>query len=170
MLSDMNQGHCDPGVIVRNGIVLVFGSNYGPGEQLCEGSKVTSSRWEILPQMRKRRSGFTPAAWQKAIYLCGGLDNSTVEVFDGVSMKLLALTLPEDSGSMACVKGDTLLIFTAHYLVILSKSGDQFNGVANERRGTCYMNTLPVLRNDVVYSLWGGEVYRYSAQTGHRLI
>lgn len=170
ILPNMNFGHCSPGFIVKNGIAFVFGSFYGPGGQQCEASKMSSSQsWSVLPQMHKQRSGFTPAAWQQALYLCGGLDNSTVEVFNGVTMLLLPLNLPQSSVSMACVSGNTLLVLTADHLVVLSKTGENFNYVVKARQGSCYTSTLPMLWNDTIYSFFAGEVYRYSAQSGNRL-
>lgn len=167
VLPDMAYGHSGAGLIVRNGLALIFGSTIGPGGQQCEASKLTASGWATLPQMHKRRSGFTPAHWQSAMYLCGGMYNNTIEVFDGVTMRLLPFTLPEDSGCLACVKGDTLLVFTTSYLVTLWTSGDSPS--VKQRQGGCYPYTLPVLWNDVVYSMFGGEVYKYSTESGNRI-
>jgi len=170
-LPNMNFGHSGPGFIVKNGIAFVFGSTYGLGGQQCEALKITGVQgWGVLPQMHKPRSGFTPAAWQQALYLCGGLNNPTVEVFDGVTMQLLSFSLPSSSGSIACVRGDTLLVLTADHFVVFAKAGEKLTGVATERRGCCYTYTLPVLSNDTIFSPFGGEVYRYSAQSGNRII
>ena len=133
----------------------------------------------MLPQMHKKRCGFTAATWADAVYLCGGWDNCTVEVFDGAVLRVLALSLPECSGAMACVKGEELLVFTDHYLVTLSKSSNASEAalLAKQRQGAGTNPwTPPMLWQGVVFSVGlaspngtKGKVFRYSAEHGNSL-
>lgn len=153
VLPYMKYGHNSPGVIVWKQQVLVFGSYHGEGRE-CEGLSLAASHWRSLPQLHARRYGFTPAIWQKAVYLCGGLCSHTIEVYDGVSIRLLVLTLPEDSCTMACVSGDLLVVFNDHYLSILSKpeTGDDPVIAVKPRQGEwAQSQTHPLLWEGVVY-------------------
>ena len=47
--------------------------------------------WHSLPDMRQPRTLFTPAVWKGAIYLCGGWENDTIEVWDGEKIALFDL-------------------------------------------------------------------------------
>lgn len=176
-LPDMNFGHGSPGLVVWNGKVLVFGSHSKPAEKECEGLRLTASVWEILSPMHKQRCTFTATVWQEAVYLCGGPFNTTIEKFDGFSMQLLELSLLEGTASMACVKGNTLLIFTNGYLVTLSKSENNSLSVIAQKRQGQGANpwTPPLFWNDVVYSFGistdsdAEKVFMYSALIGNSL-
>lgn len=165
-LPDMKYGHRSPGLIVWKGRAHVFGSYVGSGG--CEGESWMERevQWTALPQMRKQRSCFTPVIWDQAIYLCGGRNNTTVETYDGVDLRLLSLSLPE-GGSMACLKGATLLLFTPAYFVILSKQGNDLTTTKTSRQGEPPASfTLPILWNDFVYSINNGNIVKFEVDTG----
>jgi len=172
-LPDLHYGHRSPGVLVWKDRILVFGSFCAEGAREGEALRQRASQWEVLPQMCKKRCGFTAALWQEAVYLCGGWDNCSVELFDGVAVRLLALSLPEGSGAIACVSGDMLLVFTDHYLVTLSTNDGQATLTAKKRQGGgANPWTPPVLWKGVVYSVGlaspgstKGKVYKYSADS-----
>lgn len=156
---------------------MAFGSYSEQTGRECEGLQLGDSHWETLPKMHKSRYSFTPALWLEAVYLCGGW-NRTVEVFDGVSMRLLDISLPEGTGSMACAYGNKLLVFTRKYFVTLSKlENDQEFDVSVKRReseGT-HSFASPIQWNGVMicfgYPLPQGpeRIYKYSTENGNSL-
>ena len=172
-LPELQYGHQSPGVIAWNGRVLVFGSSRGPGGRQCEALVLTGQTWEAFAEMHKKRFEFTPAIWRDSVYLCGGARNRTVEVFDGVSLQLLEFRFPEGIQCMACAHGETLLVVTVNYLIVLSRtgSGSEPDSVLKARRGAGSQTfTPPVVWNEVIYSFdEDGDVCKYSAETGASL-
>lgn len=170
-LPDLKYGHESPGVIVWKNAVLVFGSQRGPGGRKCESLTLTGFSWETLTEMHKRRHGFTPAIWRNEVYLCGGAHNCTVEVFDGVSIKVLEIRFPEGIQCMACVRGDTLVVLSVNYQFVLSRTQGNEAPIYHHktRRGKGAQSyTLPVLWNEVIYSFdEDGDICKYSAETGN---
>lgn len=172
-LPDLLYGHESPGVITWKGRVLVFGSSRGPGRRQCEALVLTGENWEALPEMHKKRSEFAPAIWQDSVYLCGGARNRSVERFDGVSLQLLEFRFPEGIQCMACANGNTLLVLSVNYMIVISKarSGSDPDYVLKPRRGAGAQSfTPPVIWNQVIYSFdEDGDVCKYSAESGASL-
>ena len=171
VLPEMQYGHKAHGICVWNGKVHVFGSTGKAGACKCEAWSLRDDEWALSPEMHKQRYCFTPAVWQKAVYLCGGANNPTVEVFDGVSVTLLQLQFPEGKLTIACVKGDSLLVITDHYFLVLSKSvSNEISFTQTQRQvaspGAC---NPPLLWNDVIYSFCLKGIFKYSASTGNSL-
>lgn len=121
VLPEMLVGHSCAGLIVKKTSVFVFGSSNAAGERFCEKLYLLDSQWEQLDLMHRDRYCFTPAAWQAAIYLCGGqYNNNTIEVVNGSKVSLLEISLPEGGRALSCVPENTLLVLTLDYLVVLS--------------------------------------------------
>lgn len=154
VLSDMKHPHNNPGMVMWAGFVHVFGSFVGPGETKCERLLLTQSAWEQLPDLHSRRSLFTPVVWRNEIYLCGGYQNSTVEVFDGATMRLLDINLLEAGSALACIKEDELLVITPRFLItIAKKESGLVLGTAKRDNVHPSIYTTPVLWGDLVINL-----------------
>ena len=92
-----------------------------------------------------------PAIWNSAIYLCGGNRNSSIEVFDGMKIRLLDFSLPEKGTAITCVQVDCLLIMTWSNYVRLSGQAAGVKGTVKKRKfNTCRAYSIPVLWNGIV--------------------
>jgi len=172
-LTDMKFPHNNSGVIAWRGRIHVFGSYCGPGGEKCERLPLfpVGSAWEQLPDMQFRRALFTPVVWNSAVYLCGGYENSSIEAFNGETMQLLSISLPQRdaSPSLACLKNTTLLVFTSNFLVKISMQGTDFTLTTNtlEIPNCCTVYTNPVYWKNVVFNCeLGNVVNKYSASDG----
>jgi len=122
--------------------------------------------------MEKRRALFTPVVWGSAVYLCGGVENFTIEVVNGVTIVLLDVLLPEAGQTLVCVQGDTLLVLTCSFLTAISKGkADRAVNLTSARRiASCVgVHSNPVLWKDIVFNRDGSSIAKYSASDGHRL-
>ena len=100
---------------------MTFGSSEKQVGRVCEQFILATMSWKRRPDMHKARSSFTPAVWQAAVYLCGGFHNSTIETFDGHSMKQIKINLLEDDGAIACPTKTHLLIIGHRFIYFLQK-------------------------------------------------
>lgn len=68
VLPNMLSGHCDHGIVVWKGTVLVFGLSTSSEGRKCERLALRDSQWTNLPLTRW---DFIPVVWQEAVFLCG---------------------------------------------------------------------------------------------------
>ena len=168
MLHGRNAG----GVVMWQGDAYVFGSCRGSGVSTGESIALPQGQWRSLPNMHKPRFSFTPTIWRNSIYLCGGWECDSAEVFDGISMRLLTLKLPETGRTLSCLHGSSLLLFTYNYLTVLSLHADSDEVQVTSKQHSKYYpdsNTSPVLRGDLFFFHFG-KVCRCSAEDGEPLI
>jgi len=168
-LPDMAYARSAPGIIAWKREVLVFGSYLGSGTQKCERLDLVCKQWTALPDLHKARSYFTPEEWRGAVYLCGGYCLS-IERFDGVSMHLLSVILPQSSRTLTCRQGDVLLIMTTANFITLSHA-DSPRIVMKERESSSFSaSTKPVLWREVIYSYSDGRLVKCSAEDGQKVV
>lgn len=129
----MNWKHSVGGIVVWQSAICLFGSDQRGVE--CERMSLSLSHWTQLPSMNQARSHFSPTVWCSAVYLCGGLGNDTVEVFNSVSFQLLYLRLPSKKPCLSLVIGGKLMLFTDSYRMVLTKSSDQAWPMVRARAG-----------------------------------
>ena len=162
--------HNNPGMVVWRRAVHVFGSFAGPGGERCERMHLGST-WELLPDMHSPRATFTPAIWRDAIYLCAGHSNTSIETFDGVTMRLLEISLVEAGITVTCVRGDTLLVFTRGYLTTLEGTFRPVARVARIAKSMlCPAYTPAVLWNGAVYCASQSMIFKTSPEDGHFIL
>ena len=170
-LPDLLFAHSDCGVIWWNGAINVFGSYIGPDQTKSECLR--NENWERLPDMHRRRSLFTPVVWRAVVYLCGGYANETVESFDGETMRLLDISLPEGNAALACVDKDSLIvIITPECKTVISggRNSDVLSVSCTSRVKSFEMiRSNPVLWNGIIYIAEPGGVKKLSAIDGNRL-
>jgi len=166
----MLNGRYAHGIVVWKRAVHVFGSCLGDEGRLCESLDITA--WTALPKMHHMRAYFTPVVWQEAVYLCGGHIN-TIEVYDGVSMELLPLRLPERSATMACAKGETLLMITERHSTLLSGKKNTFSDASltvKKLAQLFYSNSSsPVWWGSHFYLCSDSKILKYSVEDCRRL-
>lgn len=169
VLDDMISGRFSCGVVVWKQDIYVFGSFGGSGRSNGEKERIGEA-WELVGDMNMPRSSFTPAVWTNSIYLCGGYRNDTIEVYDGTSIRLLPIKLPEGTNTLCCLSRTSLLILTSSYRIVLSKQGTELVKEENKHK-TCplYLYQAPMCLGEVVLNLTEEKVMKYSAETGDLL-
>ena len=164
----MQLGRSSLGVIVWKSAVYVFGSCYGPATSKCERLKLACSqeKWAFIEDMAKARAYFTPVLWQEEVYLCGGYQNSTIEVCNGTNIRLIAVTLPEPGKALCCIAGETLLVLSSNYLTKVNTQGE----VVAKLHPGCYFvpMTCPMLAAGCLYHSDNGKMQMFSAEDGRR--
>lgn len=161
--------HQAGGIITWRGAVHVFGSYSHKGGEKCERLclKSKAEDWTPLEDMKNRRSSFTPVKWRGEVYLCGGWNNTTVEIYDGLHMHLAPISLPEGSPSICYVQGPWLIVLTHNFLSTLT-SPTQASVKKHVLCGV-YPDISPVLYNHIVFSFSdAGVLLQYSAEDGSR--
>ena len=167
-LPDTQYDHQACGLIVWQKAIHVFGSYEEKGSRKCEGLPLAAltQPWVALETMQKKRCYFTPVSWRAAIYLCGGWNNTTIEVFDGVQMRTANFHLPEGSCTLTVVRNNSLLVLSTNFLTVI---GDEAKSLQHDLCGVC-TSTLPVLYNEVIYSAdFAAGLFRYSPEDGQIL-
>lgn len=111
--SPLRVPRCGHGLIVWKGLAYVFG-----GMDLKSGEKISvrveNGRWDPLPDMGFQRQFFNPAGHGGQIYLCGGGETNTIEVYDTLSERFTLLRdveLPQKSDTFATILKGTLIVF-----------------------------------------------------------
>lgn len=164
-LADMRYGHNSCGLVVWRGNVCVFGSYYDGGGRKCELLSTQASNWSQLGDMHLSRSLFTPVVWQVKIYLCGGRENRTIETFDGIELRVLAVELLRAGDTLAVVRGDCVLIWTHSTASVLSQDSVQPLLVIKPRSSSSVDTaTNPLLYSGLIFALVSGSVCKYSAE------
>jgi hypothetical protein len=77
------------------------------------------THWRRIPEVAKERAYFTPAIWKDAVYLSGGWETS-IEVWDGRSMRMLTLQIPERNINVTVVWRDMLVVISPNIIVYIS--------------------------------------------------
>lgn len=165
MLPRTQFDHQACGIIMWREAIHVFGSYSYKGRDKGERLYLKSreENWTPLEDMKDRRSFFTPVKWQSEVYLCGGWNNTTVEIYDGLHLRPAPISLPEGSPSICCVMGQRIFILTHNFLVTVTSPAQ----VSIKRHGLCgiYPYISPVLHNNVVFSFNdAGVILQYSAE------
>lgn len=159
-----------PGIIEWEEAVLVFGTYEDKWSRKCEKFTCAAKQWSGLPDMHEGRSYFRPAKWQNAVYLCGGYCLQ-IEVFDGISMNLLQLMLPESTRTLACQYDGKLVILTISHYITLTKSADSALAMVTKERQSSRISTChnPVLWKQAIYIYCDSKLAKYSADDGSQL-
>ena len=157
-IAGMLSNHTYHGIVKWRRAVLTFGSSEKPVGHICEQLNLATMSWEELPSMHKSRDFFTPAVWQGAVYLCGGLNNSTIEVYDGHSINLINQKLRNVAGTIACGTSDYLLIITQDSTYYLRKSGESL--VLSQTRSSQNIDD-PMLYSSVPV-LWKDQIIMFA--------
>ena len=167
VLAGMLSGHRSCGVQVWRGAVHVFGSFVDEGATKSECRHLRDLAWTALPDMHSPRSCFTPAVWRSALYLCGGIENDTIEIWDGHYMTIWNIKLPAANTTSSCVQGGQLLLLSRESLVILSEpaAGCPAMVVKRHSLGLITFNPSPVLYKDAIYHFCDKDVRKLSLIT-----
>ena len=173
-LPDLNFGHGNCGLSVWHGAIHIFGSGDKAGSQVCERFTLSSAeKWQLLPSLRTARCAFTPTIWRHVIYLCGGTQSCSIEIFDGRSMRLLPLRLPEPGSVVSWAQGDCLQVLSRNYIsTLVAQSGVSVPALCTKAHDSCqnYPYQSPVLYRDIVYCVsYAGTVYKYSPVQGDKV-
>lgn len=164
-LPDMLHGHRSCGLTLWCRSIYVFGSFVSEGATKSECFSLREQFWSSLPDMQTNRSCFTPVVWQSAVYLCGGNQNNTVEVWDGHCMTLLDFLLPVKGNTVGCVQRDEMLLVNGDTLLVLSKPQGSRPPVVVTRQA--FPNLLasspsPILYQGTIFHLYGQELKKFS--------
>ena len=97
--------------------VCVFGGCWT--HTACEAYYQQVQEWKPLPAMRTPRNGTNAVVRGDLIYLCGGDNKGTVEMYSALqdTMTLLKLTLPFSGGCVVTQWGDLVLCIAAEVSV-----------------------------------------------------
>lgn len=163
VLPSMLSGHCDHGIVAWKGAILVFGSSSPQECRKCERLDLKASKWTSLPLMNRARWDFTPAVWQEAVFLCGG-HTYAIEVYNGFTMSLLQVNLPQKGKALVCTKGDNLLILSSKNLTTLTKTRSLF--IEEHKRIQFNARTSPVCFGNVIYQFCDKQLRMFSATRG----
>jgi len=116
--------HTDGGIVMWKAAIHLFGGSAKSQGTSSERLSLSLSHWCKLPNMYESRFQFTPVVWRNSVYLCGGGDSRTVEVFDSYSFRLMYFLLPEPGKCVSAVYGEQLFMYASHKgVVIISDSG-----------------------------------------------
>lgn len=155
------------GVIAWRRALFVFGSFCSPGKMKCESLSLTqpSAVWKPIADMQRDRSFFTPTQWQIDVYLCGGWNNTTVEICDGHNMRMASIVLPEGCSSISCVYDGQLLVFTHNFLVVVSVGNH--TSVKRHNLGGIHPCVSPTIHNRRAFCYNdAGAIVQYSTEDG----
>lgn len=179
--SDMSIERSLHGLVYYAGIRYVFGGE--TTHQTCishvsnqaERLELGESAWKLLPQMQYARKSFQPAVWRLGIYLCGGEQQLSIEVFELETwqMRRLTLALPESSNAtLAWTQGDELAILGKNWLLRLGwKDGQMSRKERTQHRNGAdpYSRGAPVLRGSEVFVSSGLKCVVYAADSGKKI-
>jgi len=106
----------------RRGEILVFGGlsfvsplhTANPDTAVLQECEVLTQIWQDLPTMQEGRAHFTPCACQGSVFLCGGFNTKTIEIYHlkDASYRKLPFTTPERGPTVAGIDRHTLVIFS----------------------------------------------------------
>ena len=113
--------------------------------------------------MAKERTSFTPAIWKDAVYICGGWDTS-IEVWDGYNMKMLALQLPERSINISFVWRNMLVVVSCEIIVYISSETSSSH--VNKPTAIPLSNTLPLYYNGYFYAICDKQLLQLDVMRG----
>ena len=162
-LPAMLMGRNASGLVLWQATVYVFGSCKGHGNK-SESTSLLEKQWQWLPNMHKIRYAFTPAIFGEAIYLCGGWEAVTVEVYRAGIITVLPLELPETGRTLAYVHQNKLVLLTYTFITEIDASG----AVSSKQHTVCLpdTNTSAVVFQDWVYFYRMGKVCRCGVTDG----
>lgn len=157
-LPTMWHGHRSFGIIHWSDRVYAFGSFVSEGATKSECIHIESDcTWQRLPDLHKQRSRFTPVAWRKCIYLCGGQDNNTLEIYDKHTIRLANFALSVSGATVGCVWNDQLVLFIGGNLdIIACDLMEKYTETTLKKHsnfGFSRSNPMPVLSNNTVFQL-----------------
>ena len=124
-ISPMHTARKYPGVIKHSSYVYIFGGN-DPSITACEKFSVEAWSWTKLPDMKNRRSSFSPCASGDCIYLPDvGQSHKAIEVFHVASESFSTFPTPLPvslSGtSVSLIHNGELLILTSRKQLIRTR-------------------------------------------------
>ena len=159
-LPDPITPHRNFGIIIWRNALHVFG---GVVNKQCEMMSLAWTHWRRIPDMAKERTNFTPAIWKDAVYLCGGWDIS-IEVWDGHTMRMLTLQLPERQTNISFVWRNMLVVLSCNTFVYISSETSSSHVKKATASPLC--NTLPVCYNGYFYAIWDKHLLKYDVTKG----
>lgn len=161
--------HPECGILVWQSAVFLFGgSAFG---NRSERMSLSCSYWKELPVMREWRQHFTPVEWHNAIYLCGGIGNRTIEVFDSVSFRTLYIYIPYRTQSVCVAQGEELVIYSSVDRLVLTHT--ELGVVVRGKQGSADIeawNTPPVFAGQrLIFSGFKGVKFTSVVDTEEEL-
>ena len=134
---------------------------------LCEVYSLRERRWSALQHMTERRSYLGCCQYGQNIYICGGGETASMEVYSPglATFQLIPLeTEVWDNVSMLAVE-DAVVIFHGNFQGEVSRF-DPNSGSLRKEGQMCYGNSwsscAPVRRGDVVYCLRSDSIFKYN--------
>ena len=138
---------------------------------LCEVYSLRDRQWAGLPHMSERRAYLGSCQCEQKIYICGGGDTASMEVFspDTVTFQLVPLDMEVlDSVSMLAIES-AVFIFHGNFQGYVSRL-DLLTSRICKLNALCYGNSwsscAPVRLQDSVYFLRADSVFKYDLKTG----
>lgn len=169
------------GLVYYAGIRYVFGGETTHQTNICHASnqaerlELGENTWKQLPEMQHARKSFQPAVWRLSIYLCGGEQQLSIEVFELETwqMRELTLALPESSNAtLAWTQGDELAILGKNWFLRLGWMDGQMCRKERSQHGNGtdpYSRGAPVLRGSQVFVSSGLKCVVYAAESGKKI-
>ena len=138
---------------------------------MCERFNPRDDVWSPLVNMNERRAYLGCCEFRGAIYVGGGSEKSSMEVFSPETERFEILPLTqvavEDNCSLLALE-DSILIFHGNFRGDVSRL--QANQEIVKEREMCYGNSwsncLPLVHDDSVYLLRSDSVFMYNLRTG----
>ena len=152
------------------GDVLALGS-YGPNSSKCELFSVGNSLWAEVADLHIPRFGCTPIEWTCEVYIAGGNETNTIEVFNGHTMRLLSIHLPESGLCLAVIRRKELVLLTSNYLSgITLQEGSGALSLRHRSHPPFDTSppTPPLLYGHLIFTLVSpGRIAKYSVDDGY---
>ena len=139
---------------------------------LCERYDWESGTWSSLPQMKERRAYHGCCVYNNLLFVCGGGETSSCEVFDPSTKEFSLTPLPQnDFSDVASIMpiGESIYVFHGNFNGEVSRLCPQSGQVLVENK-LCYGNSwsscAPILVGDTVFMLRSDSIFKYNVTTG----
>lgn len=159
-LKPMNKHRYLHGIISTSSHLYIFGGMHKSSLKDCEVLNLSTYTWEVLPAMHAPRHGFTATLYASAIFLAGGRENDSIELFypDTLKFVQVPVRLPRcrNCSTSVCVD-DGVLIFTGDNLYMYNREGNLLD-LGSIDYNVWWSNSPVVVDNTRLMGLFGNSL------------
>ena len=172
-LQSMNIARRSHAAIYCSRTLFVFGGLLDEERlSLCEAFSGEKDEWRPIAQMNERRAYLGCCEFQDKVYIGGGAEKSSCEVYDcrtnSFGLLVVSTVLIEDNCCMLALPSCILLFHGSFQgdVTRLDPSNNRFTRQRDMCVGNSWSSCSPVLVNNTIFMLRSESIFKYDIDTG----